>query len=106
MMIEAGQMEITQGELKGVAVNTDSGTLKTSFFCPVCGVHIWNERDGGATIYAFRPGTLDNANKIRPGAHVWTRSKQAWVKLDPSIPAFEKMYDREKVWPAASLSRI
>jgi hypothetical protein len=106
MMIQRTQLEIIQGELKGISVNTDSGTLKTSYFCPACGVHIWNERDRDSSIYAFRPGTLDNASGIVVGAHVWTCSKQAWVKLDPAIPAFKKMYDRGEVWPPTSLDRV
>jgi hypothetical protein len=106
MMIERTQLLVSQGELKTVVVKTDSGNAKTSYFCPGCGVHVWNERDRDSAVCAFRPGTLDNSRGITVGAHVWTCSKQSWLKLDPSIPAFDKMYDRDEIWPPASLSRV
>lgn len=106
MMIEATQLEVVSGQLQSVAVTTDSGNAKTSYFCGTCGVHLWNDADHRPGVLGFRPGTLDDTADIRPAAHVWTCSKQHWLKLDPAIPAFDQMYNREKLWPAASLARI
>jgi hypothetical protein len=32
-------------------------------------------------------------------------SKQPWVVLPPDVPAVEEFYEREEIWPAASLAR-
>jgi hypothetical protein len=32
-------------------------------------------------------------------------SKQPWLVLPSDVPAVEEFYDREKIWPAASLGR-
>jgi hypothetical protein len=52
-----------------------------------------------------RVGTLDNPHALKPDAHIFTRTKQPWVKLPPEVPAFEVFYDLPKQWPAESLTR-
>lgn len=42
---------------------------------------------------------------LPPLAHIFIRSKQAWIKLDDGAPAFDAYYDAATTWPAASLTR-
>jgi hypothetical protein len=50
-------------------------------------------------------GTLDEPDRLPPDVHIFTMSKQPWVKLDERTPAFEEYYDAERLWPAESLER-
>jgi len=49
-----------------------------------------------------RGGTLDDPSGVTPDVHIFTRSKLSWIVL----PAFEVYYDRNALWPAASLERL
>jgi hypothetical protein len=42
---------------------------------------------------------------LPPDVHIFTASKQPWVVLPPGTPAFEAFYDRDALWPQASLRR-
>jgi hypothetical protein len=67
----------------------DSGARKTCVFCSGCGVrihHLSSDAPGRASLKA---GTLDDTSVLEPVAHLWTGSKQAWVRLDPGVPAHE-----------------
>ncbi len=106
MMLTADQFKLTRGTLASVDVVADSGNVKTAFFCDACGTHLWNERSGREGIVAHRPGTFDETGWFEVGAHIWTRSKQAWVMFSGDVPVFEIAYDAEAVWPAESLARV
>ena len=54
----------------------------------------------------IRTSSLDEAQNFPPQAHVFTKSKVDWIHLDNKIPSFEIWYDRDKVWPQASLDRL
>ena len=41
-----------------------------------------------------------------PQAHIFTKNKATWLNLDDKIPFFERMYDRNKIWPKTSLDKL
>ena len=41
-----------------------------------------------------------------PQAHFFTKNKATWINLDDKIPFFERMYDRNKIWPKTSLDKL
>jgi hypothetical protein len=43
---------------------------------------------------------------VTPDVHIFTKSKLSWIALPDSAPAFEVYYERDAVWPAASLERL
>ena len=54
----------------------------------------------------MRVGTLDEAWKVQPDVHIYTRSRRMFFKLDGSIPEFEDYYpSKEGVWSKESLVR-
>jgi hypothetical protein len=53
-----------------------------------------------------RVGTLDDADRLPPGVHIFTSSKQPWVQLPGGVPAFEGYYRRSEVWSPESLLRL
>jgi hypothetical protein len=52
-----------------------------------------------------RVGTLEDPPALKPDVHIFTRSKQPWVRLPDDVPAFEVYYDSKTLWPPESLAR-
>jgi hypothetical protein len=105
LVIEADRLEILAGEPQPVDVETGDGRVKTRFRCPSCQVAVFT-RSAHAGLRFVHAGTLDDPSAIQPGAHIFTRSKLPWIVLEGSTPAFVAAYERESVWPAASLARL
>lgn len=105
-MIESDRLKVLRGEPEIINTPSESGKGQLIARCPSCHVALWSHYAGAGRKVSFvRVGTLDNPDRFPPGAHIFTRSKQPWVKLDGSIPVFEEYYEREKLWPAESLKR-
>jgi hypothetical protein len=98
-------------EIKG---NTRATTLPTGsaagydlHFCSECGTYIWCKYHvTKVAVITVRAGTLDDTGKVRPQAHIFTRSLQPWLALPEDVPSFAEGYDRSKVWPADSLKKF
>lgn len=107
-MIEFNQLTLLQGlEPEAVLVPTDSGRKHWVMRCPQCRTALWNVHGSlqrSVTRY-LRVGTLDEPAAWPPRAHIYVRSKQPWLQLDPGKPAFQRYYDAAKLWPADSLAR-
>lgn len=74
--------------------------------CPQCWVALWSHYAGAGPRLAFvRVGTLDEPDRLPPDIHIFTASKQPWVRLPPGTPAVPEYYQREDHWPAESLAR-
>lgn len=106
-MIEFTAMSLLAGVPEFVKVPTDSGSTHWVVRCPECRTAMWNEHGSRqAALRYVRIGTLDEPWRFPPLAHIYVRSKQPWVLLDPAVPAFAGSYDRSRQWPAASLDRL
>jgi hypothetical protein len=104
-LIETDRVEILSGSPEPIAVPTESGRPHRIFRCSKCQTAVWSEYGGVAKLRFVRVGTLDTPSALAPDIHIYTRSKQPWVKLPDGVPSFEAYYDSKKVWPAASLER-
>src|SRR5690606_18758890 len=105
-MIEADRVECLGVEPEIIDTPSESGAGQKIARCPVCKVAVWsNYFSAGPVIRFVRVGTLDSPDMLPPDVHVFTASKQPWVLLPPSVPAFAEYYEREHVWSAASLDR-
>ena len=51
----------------------------------------------------IRTSTLKDSNIFPSQAHIFTKDKATWVNLNDKIPFFERMFDRNKLWPKTSL---
>jgi hypothetical protein len=90
-MIESDRLEVLQGEA-GVEGR-----------CGKCNVLLWGaHRLFGDRVKFLRVGTLDEAERIRPNAHFFIRSKHPWVTIPDDVQSFEALpTDRDP--PALSL---
>lgn len=105
-MVEFTEMSLLQGEHEFVKVPTDSGGTHWVARCPTCRTAMWNEHGSRTAITRYvRVGTLDEPDRLPPQAHIFVRSKQAWLTLEAGTPAFSAYYDAAKLWPAESLAR-
>jgi hypothetical protein len=85
---------------------SDSGMGQQIARCPRCRVALWSHYAGAGPVVKFvRVGTLDNPDRLPPDIHIFTASKQPWVRLPPDTPAVPAYYDRNECWPAESLRR-
>jgi len=103
--IEADRVALMSGKPQPVSVLAPSGRPHDVYRCPACQVALWGEFGRRGVLLFVRVGTLDDPAALPPDAHIFTSSKLPWVTLPPDVPAFEAYFDREKVWPAASLAR-
>ena len=74
--------------------------------CAKCRVALWSNYAGAGPLIRFvRVGTLDMPDHLPPDIHIFTSSKQPWVRLPEGTPSVPEYYDRESFWPAESLAR-
>ena len=105
LMIETSQVEMVAGAPQSVEVPRDDGSTQRIFRCPTCQVAVFSEY-GRPELRYVRAGTLDQPSGVTPDVHIFTRSKVNWIAIPESAPAFEVYYDRNALWPAASLERL
>ena len=95
-----------EGNTRATTLPTGSGAGCDLYFCPDCGTYIWVQYHyHKVPVIAVRAGTLDDTSKVRPQAHIFTRSKQLWLRLTEDAPSFAEAYDRSEVWPPTSLEK-
>ena len=105
-LYEAERVEHTAGEPEIVVTPSESGKGQKIARCPNCRVAVWSNYAGSGEAARFvRVGTLDEPDLLPPDIHIFTESKQPWVKLPPDAKAFLQFYDINKEWPAASVER-
>lgn len=105
-MIEADRVVSLGTAPELVHTPSDSGLGQQIARCPHCRVAVWSHYAGSGPVVSFvRVGTLDNPDLLPPDIHIFTASKQPWVRLGEGVPAVEGYYDRDAHWPADSLAR-
>ncbi len=105
-MIEADRVTTLSGDVDWVDTPSASGAGQRIARCPRCRLAVWSCYAGAGPVVRFvRVGTLDEPDRLPPDVHIFTASKQPWVVLPPGTPAVDEYYDRDALWPAASLAR-
>lgn len=106
-MIESDRVTLLGKAPELVDTPTESGSGQGIARCPQCRVAVWSHYAGAGPLISFvRVGTLDQPDLLPPDIHIFTASKQPWVVLPADAPAVPQYYDRDALWPPASLSRM
>jgi hypothetical protein len=87
-----------EGEIACFTKTADSGAQTDCYFCPRCGSRIYHEGKGRPGKVTIKGGTLDDTSAIELTGHVWTSRKQAWLDLDPDLPAWETQPASPEEW--------
>ena len=104
-IIETDRIELLGATPVAAAVPTDSGRPHEIYRCVACRVAVWSDYGQRPALRFVRVGTLDEPAALTPNAHIFTRSKLPWVRLDGDVPVFDVYYDLPTLWPADSLAR-
>jgi hypothetical protein len=105
-LIEGANFQLTSGELASYAGPSGSGRKHIIKRCSNCGDPLVSYFGDTEHLAVVKAGTLDNPNLAPPQAHIFVDTKLEWLQLPASTPVFEKFYDFEETWPAASLVRL
>lgn len=105
-MVDADRVTSTAAEPEIVVTPSASGLGQRIARCSTCRVAVWSHYAGSGPVFKFvRVGSLDEPGLLPPDVHIFTASKQPWVVLASGVPSFPAFYDRDTLWPAASLAR-
>jgi hypothetical protein len=105
-LIESDCVELLQGTPEAVLTPSNSGKGQMVARCPKCHVALWSNYGGLGDVLRFvRVGTLDEPDRLPPDIHIFTMSKQSWVRLDDGKPVMKEYYKSADYWPKESLER-
>ena len=79
MRVRRADLSVT-GELAQYRRASASGTV-TGDFCPKCGTRLFHRRASYAGTLNIKAGTLDDTRWLKPAGHIWTQSRQPWVRI-------------------------
>jgi len=106
-LIEANRITVLQGEVCEVVLPTESGGGLATQQCGACGAILWMHYSGAGRGVAFlRVGTLDEPAAFPPDIHIFTRSKQPWMRLPDETLAVEGYYPIREIWPEDRFARL
>jgi hypothetical protein len=106
-VIEADRVELVAGQPECVNTPSASGKGQKIWRCPTCRVAVWSNYAGSGELSRFvRVGTLDNPDLLPPDVFIFTSTKQPWVVLPASIPAFAEFYNPKEVWSPDAQARF
>ena len=84
LIVDPANIEFVQGEdrLRHWETRGEDGEIKRCAFCPECGSRIYH---GGGDPHktSLKAGSLDDTSWLHPIAHIWLRSAQPWISIDP-----------------------
>jgi hypothetical protein len=104
-LVETAAVAVQGAQPVRFEMPTESGRPHGIYRCGACGIAVWSEYGGVAALRFVRVGTLDDPRAAPPDVHIYVRSKQPWVTLPASVPAFDTYYDSKQLWSADSLAR-
>lgn len=105
-MIETDRVQRLSGTPELLDTPSASGRGQKIARCPRCRVAVWSHYPGSGPAVAFvRVGSLLDPDRLPPDIHIFTSTKQPWLRLPEGVPAVPEYYEREAHWPAESLAR-
>ena len=69
----------------------EGGTRKRRAFCPTCGNPVYLSFPDMPQVFVASAASLDDPSRYRPSQALWASTSQAWDRLDPALPSFDKM---------------
>lgn len=82
LWVRKADVEMLSGDMKEWVRELPSGRRMACRFCPDCGTRLFHQVLGQEEVMSLKPGTLEDTRGLRPAGHLWTSSRQRWVRLD------------------------
>jgi hypothetical protein len=79
---------VVSGETRDYESTADSGSRMHRRFCPTCGTQLFSEAEARPGVIVVRAGTLDDPERARPRAAIWTERAPSWACIDPTLETF------------------
>jgi hypothetical protein len=89
MPVMASSFRLISGKPKAYRCVGNSGVENTYWFCGDCGGRAFGQRAIRPDVVIVRAGTLDDTSWVRPNAHVFLQSAQAWERVPNNMECFE-----------------
>jgi hypothetical protein len=89
-LVVAGDAVRIQGKLTSWTRGSDDGHVNTRHSCSDCGNIIYGDSSASPGLLKVQAGLLEYTSDVRPGVHIWTCRKQAWVLLPDDTPSYER----------------
>jgi hypothetical protein len=106
-MIESDRVVLLKGSPETVNTPSASGKGQNIVRCPGCRIAVWSHYSGaGEKVKFMRVGTLDDPDLLPPDIHIFTSTKQPWIRLGDGAPVVAEFYDLKEYWPKESLERL
>ena len=106
-LIESAEVDVLKSPPELINTPSASGKGQLIARCPVCHVAVWSHYAAAGKLTSFiRVGTLDQPDALPPDIHIFTSTRQPWVKLPDDATAVPEFYTLADYWPAASLTRL
>ena len=86
--VEAAELRIISGEVKGYTTTADSGRKITREFCPSCGSPLFTRAEKCPNFVYLKAGCLDEPELVRPSCQTWTKCAVSWAYIDEKLPCF------------------
>ena len=97
MICERDAIELERGSPELVELDLPDGRVKRANRCSRCLVNLWGTPKAIPNLLTLHPGTLDDTSWLAPIGHIWTRSAQPWVVLDPNLLQYEQQSTPEEL---------
>ncbi len=108
-LFEAERVTLLSGDVEEITVPTPSGTGQDITRCAKCKIAVWSNYNMGGLrerIRFIRVGTLDDPDQMPPDVHIYTCSKQPWVRLPEDDKRAETFYKINETWSQEALERL
>lgn len=91
MPVKSSSFTLTSGIPKPWRHTGASGFEGSYWFCADCGGRIFDQRSDRPDVVTMRAGTLDDTSWVRPIAHIYLRSAQAWERIPNNAECFDQV---------------
>ncbi|MDB6058622.1 MAG: Gfa-like protein [Verrucomicrobiales bacterium] len=82
--------KVVKGTLRFHASPSEAKGMTRRGFCADCGSPVLGLPDAAPHIAVIRPGSFDDPSSFKSQMDVWTCDANAWDRMDPALPKFEK----------------
>lgn len=89
MWVERAHLQVLEGEPRLMEFSIRPGRQRRAQVCVDCDTRLWAEPADRPHMAILMPGTLRDAGRFIPVAHLWVRSALPWVTIPEGVARFD-----------------